>query len=38
VSDTAPGARVLIRPSDTDMFRLGTKEAYDEGFEAGQSA
>ncbi|HMH58228.1 MAG TPA: coenzyme F420-0:L-glutamate ligase [Galbitalea sp.] len=38
VSDSAPGARVLIRPSDTDMFRLGTREAYDEGFEAGQRA
>jgi coenzyme F420-0:L-glutamate ligase/coenzyme F420-1:gamma-L-glutamate ligase len=36
VDENAPGARVLIRPSDTDMFRLGTKEAYDEGFEAGQ--
>ncbi len=34
----APGARVLIRPSDTDMFRLGTEEAYAEGFEAGQRA
>jgi coenzyme F420-0:L-glutamate ligase/coenzyme F420-1:gamma-L-glutamate ligase len=32
----APGARVLIRPSDTDMFRLGTDEAYAQGFEAGQ--
>jgi coenzyme F420-0:L-glutamate ligase / coenzyme F420-1:gamma-L-glutamate ligase len=38
VSDTAPGARALIRPSETDMFRLGTREAYDEGFEAGQRA
>jgi coenzyme F420-0:L-glutamate ligase / coenzyme F420-1:gamma-L-glutamate ligase len=36
VDEKAPGARVLIRPSDTDMFRLGTQEAYDEGFEAGQ--
>jgi coenzyme F420-0:L-glutamate ligase/coenzyme F420-1:gamma-L-glutamate ligase len=36
VDENAPGARVLIRPSDTDMFRLGTREAYDEGFEAGQ--
>jgi coenzyme F420-0:L-glutamate ligase / coenzyme F420-1:gamma-L-glutamate ligase len=31
----APGARVLIRSSDTDMFRLGTDEAYAQGFEAG---
>ena len=38
VDENAPGARVLIRPSDTDMFRLGTQEAYDEGFEAGQRA
>ena len=30
------GGRVLIRPSDTDMFRLGTDEAYAQGFEAGQ--
>jgi coenzyme F420-0:L-glutamate ligase / coenzyme F420-1:gamma-L-glutamate ligase len=38
VDENASGARVLIRPSDTDMFRLGTQEAYDEGFEAGQRA
>jgi coenzyme F420-0:L-glutamate ligase / coenzyme F420-1:gamma-L-glutamate ligase len=38
VDENAPGGRVLIRPSDTDMFRLGTREAYDEGFEAGQRA
>jgi coenzyme F420-0:L-glutamate ligase/coenzyme F420-1:gamma-L-glutamate ligase len=38
VVEDAPGARVLIRPSDTDMFRLGTEEAYAEGFEAGQRA
>jgi coenzyme F420-0:L-glutamate ligase/coenzyme F420-1:gamma-L-glutamate ligase len=38
VDENAPGARVLIRLSDTDMFRLGTQEAYDEGFEAGQRA
>jgi coenzyme F420-0:L-glutamate ligase/coenzyme F420-1:gamma-L-glutamate ligase len=38
VTPDAPGARILIRPSDTDMFRLGTQEAYDEGFEAGQRA
>jgi coenzyme F420-0:L-glutamate ligase/coenzyme F420-1:gamma-L-glutamate ligase len=37
VAPDAPGARVLIRPSDTDMFRLGTREAYDEGFEAGRA-
>jgi coenzyme F420-0:L-glutamate ligase / coenzyme F420-1:gamma-L-glutamate ligase len=34
----ASGARVLIRPSETDMFRLGTEEAYAQGFEAGQRA
>jgi coenzyme F420-0:L-glutamate ligase/coenzyme F420-1:gamma-L-glutamate ligase len=42
VVDGAPGAGVLIRPSDTDMFRLGTDEArsegFNEGFEAGQRA
>ena len=37
VVDDAPGARVLIRPSETDMFRLGTDEAYAQGFEAGRS-
>jgi coenzyme F420-0:L-glutamate ligase/coenzyme F420-1:gamma-L-glutamate ligase len=36
VNSDAPGARVLIRPSETDMFRLGTDEAYAQGFEAGQ--
>jgi coenzyme F420-0:L-glutamate ligase / coenzyme F420-1:gamma-L-glutamate ligase len=34
----AAGARSIIRPSETDMFRLGTDEAYAQGFEAGQSA
>jgi coenzyme F420-0:L-glutamate ligase/coenzyme F420-1:gamma-L-glutamate ligase len=32
----APGARVLIRPSENDMFRLGSAEAYAEGLEAGR--
>jgi coenzyme F420-0:L-glutamate ligase / coenzyme F420-1:gamma-L-glutamate ligase len=32
----ALGARVLLRPSETDMFRLGTDEAYAEGYEAGR--
>jgi coenzyme F420-0:L-glutamate ligase / coenzyme F420-1:gamma-L-glutamate ligase len=36
VVDGAPGARVLIRRSDEDMFRLGTEEAYNAGFEAGR--
>ncbi|WP_104090198.1 coenzyme F420-0:L-glutamate ligase [Cryobacterium sp. N19] len=38
----AAGARALQRPSDTDMFRLGTAEAraegYAEGFAAGLAA
>jgi coenzyme F420-0:L-glutamate ligase/coenzyme F420-1:gamma-L-glutamate ligase len=34
----APGARILNRPSENDMFRLGTDEAYAQGFEAGQRA
>ncbi|HEX4059252.1 MAG TPA: coenzyme F420-0:L-glutamate ligase [Galbitalea sp.] len=38
VDDNAAGARVLIRPSENDMFRLGTEEAYAQGFEAGQSS
>jgi coenzyme F420-0:L-glutamate ligase/coenzyme F420-1:gamma-L-glutamate ligase len=40
VTDAAAsvGARALQRPSGTDMFRLGTAEAYAEGFAAGQAA
>jgi coenzyme F420-0:L-glutamate ligase/coenzyme F420-1:gamma-L-glutamate ligase len=38
VDDAAPGARVLIRPSENDMFRLGTDEAYAQGFEAGRAS
>lgn len=34
----APGARVLNRPAATDMFRLGTHEAWQEGFAAGTAA
>ena len=34
----APGARVLIRPAEKDMFRLGTDEAWREGYEAGLAA
>lgn len=30
-----PGARSIVRPLDRDMFRLGTDEAYAEGFDAG---
>lgn len=33
-----PGARSLVRPSKDDMFRLGTKEAWDEGYRAGLHA
>jgi coenzyme F420-0:L-glutamate ligase/coenzyme F420-1:gamma-L-glutamate ligase len=33
----APGARVLIRPAGNDMFRLGTDEAWQRGFEAGRA-
>jgi coenzyme F420-0:L-glutamate ligase/coenzyme F420-1:gamma-L-glutamate ligase len=36
VVEDAAGARVLVRTGDTDMFRLGTDEAYAQGFEAGQ--
>ncbi len=32
----APGARALIRPSERDMFRQGSREAYEEGFAAGR--
>jgi coenzyme F420-0:L-glutamate ligase/coenzyme F420-1:gamma-L-glutamate ligase len=37
LDERALGARVLIRPSESDMFRLGTDEAYAEGFEAGRA-
>jgi coenzyme F420-0:L-glutamate ligase/coenzyme F420-1:gamma-L-glutamate ligase len=33
-----PGARAIVRPAETDMFRLGTAEAYAEGFAAGRDA
>lgn len=33
-----PGARSLVRSSESDMFRLGTKEAWNEGYEAGLHA
>ena len=33
-----PGARALVRPAAEDMFRLGTQEAWDEGYRAGLHA
>ncbi|MDQ1583158.1 MAG: coenzyme F420-0:L-glutamate ligase / coenzyme F420:gamma-L-glutamate ligase [Microbacteriaceae bacterium] len=33
----APGARALVRPAEADMFRLGTDEAWQQGFEAGRA-
>ena len=33
-----PGAAALVRPAADDMFRLGTAEAWDEGYRAGLSA
>jgi len=33
-----PGARSIVRPAEEDMFRLGSKEAYDEGYRAGLSS
>lgn len=33
-----PGARHLVRPADRDMFRLGSDEAWAEGFAAGRGA
>jgi coenzyme F420-0:L-glutamate ligase/coenzyme F420-1:gamma-L-glutamate ligase len=38
LSPTAEGGRALIRSSEGDMFRLGTDEAYAQGFEAGRGA
>ncbi|WP_280679851.1 coenzyme F420-0:L-glutamate ligase [Cryobacterium sp. CG_9.6] len=35
---TLAGASALQRPSENDMFRLGTNEAYAEGFAAGRAA
>ncbi len=33
-----PGAAAIIRPAAEDMFRLGTQEAWDEGYAAGLHA
>jgi coenzyme F420-0:L-glutamate ligase/coenzyme F420-1:gamma-L-glutamate ligase len=33
-----PGARSIVRPAEKDMFRLGSDEAYAEGFAAGRDA
>ena len=33
-----PGASAIIRPAADDMFRLGTAEAWDEGYRAGLDA
>ncbi|MCG2799815.1 MAG: coenzyme F420-0:L-glutamate ligase [Cellulomonas sp.] len=33
-----PGARAMVRASDEDMFRLGSAEAYAEGWAAGRRA
>ncbi|MCO5294518.1 MAG: coenzyme F420-0:L-glutamate ligase [Homoserinimonas sp.] len=34
----APGARAIIRGAEDDLFRLGTDEAYSEGYQAGLAA
>ncbi|MBG6056632.1 coenzyme F420-0:L-glutamate ligase/coenzyme F420-1:gamma-L-glutamate ligase [Cryobacterium sp. MP_M3] len=38
VRDAARGASALLRPSENDMFRLGTAEALAEGYAAGYAA
>lgn len=38
LADPAHTARALIRPADNDMFRLGSDEAYNQGFADGQIA
>jgi len=38
LADDAPGARILNRSGPSDMFRLGSDEAYRQGFEAGSAA
>lgn len=35
--DDGPGARALVRPAEDDLFRLGTAEAWQEGFLAGRA-
>lgn len=35
---TRPGARSIVRDSESDMFRLGSAEAYAEGFAAGRAS
>jgi coenzyme F420-0:L-glutamate ligase/coenzyme F420-1:gamma-L-glutamate ligase len=37
LDEAAPGARVLIRPAEADMFRLGSDEAWQQGFEAARA-
>ncbi|PJI94468.1 coenzyme F420-0:L-glutamate ligase [Luteimicrobium subarcticum] len=34
-AEDGPGARSAVRPSDEDMFRTGSTEAYDAGYDAG---
>jgi coenzyme F420-0:L-glutamate ligase / coenzyme F420-1:gamma-L-glutamate ligase len=38
LDDDGPGARALVRPADQDMFRLGSAEAWQEGYAAGRAA
>ncbi len=37
LADDAAGARSIIRPAAGDMFRLGTEEAWNQGFAAGRA-
>ena len=30
-----PGARSILRPAETDLFRQGAEEAWNEGYRAG---
>jgi coenzyme F420-0:L-glutamate ligase/coenzyme F420-1:gamma-L-glutamate ligase len=36
--EDGPGAASMVRPPEEDMFRLGTTEAWDEGYRAGLQA
>lgn len=38
IEDDGPGAAAIVRPANEDMFRLGTAEAWDEGYRAGLQA
>ena len=38
IAEDGPGARIAVRAAEGDMFRLGTAEAWQEGYAAGAAA